>query len=125
MTPSLAGLALACVALAACSATPPLSAPRQDIAPAEAGPEARAAITAATMCVQTSGGGIHDGFVVAVDQATARRDPADHARWIVAFPPGHYMGRLPPPGPGATLTIAVEPGEHGRCTVVPEAPVDR
>jgi hypothetical protein len=111
-------VALACVALAACSAAP-LSAPRQDIAAAESGPEARAAITAATLCVQSSVGSTSDGFAVLFDQATARRDPGDHARWIVAFPPGHYLGRLPPPGPGTTLTIAVEPGESGRCTGLP------
>jgi hypothetical protein len=105
-------VALACVALAACSAAP-LSAPRQDIAPAEAGPEARAAIAAATICVQSSVVSTSNGFAVLFDQATARRDPADGARWIVAFPPGHYLGRLPPPGPGATVTIAVEPGASG------------
>ena len=117
--------ALACVALAACSAAPPLSAPRQDIALVESAPEARAAIAAATVCAQTHGGGINDGFAVAVEQATARRDPDDSARWIVTFPPGHYMGRLPPPGPGATLRIAVEPAKSSRCTVAPPTPVDR
>ena len=113
------------MALAACSAAPPLSAPRQDIAPAESGPEARAAIAAAMVCVQTSVGSTSDGFAVLFDHATARRDPADGARWIVAFPPGRYLGRMPPSRPGATLTIAVEPGKSGRCSGLPPTPADR
>lgn len=111
-------------ALTACSATP--AAPAIPGLPAsvgepEQGAEASAAIAAAKLCVQTTGG-MNDGFVVAVEEATAHRDPSDAARWIVAFPPGHYLGRLPPPGPGSTLLIAVEPAKSSRCTAVPSTP---
>ncbi len=103
-------------ALTACSASP---------GPAEQGPEASAAIAAATRCVQTTEVGMNNGFSVATEKATASRDPDDASRWIVAFPPGHYMGRLPPPGPGETRMIAVEPAKSSRCTAVRSTPAVR
>ncbi len=115
--------ALACVALAACSATPPAAPP--DPGKAETGPEASAAVEAATVCVQKMNGGVNDGYSLVIAQATARRDPSDGARWIVTFPPGHYLGRLPPPEPGQPLMIVVEPAKNSACTAVPAAPHDR
>jgi hypothetical protein len=113
------GAALVLAALTACSATPGAHGPD------EQGPEASAAIAAATSCVQTTEAGINNGFGLLLEKATARRDPDDAGRWIVAFPPGYYMGRLPPPGPGETLMIAVEPAKSSRCTVVRSTPAAR
>lgn len=108
-------------ALTACSAS---SGPT-GLGPAEQGAEASAAIAAAKSCVQTTGSLTSNGFTVDVDKGTARRDPNDAARWIVAFPPGPYLGRLPPPGPGEPLLLAVAPTKGSECTVVPKAPTAR
>jgi hypothetical protein len=112
------GAALVLAALTACSASP-------SPGPDEQGPEASAAIAAATRCVQTTEAGMNNGFGVVPEKATASRDPDDAARWIVAFPPGYYMGRLSPPGPGETLLIAVEPAKSSRCTAVRSTPAAR
>jgi len=114
------GTALMLAALTACSASP-----APGLAPADDSAEARAAIAAATVCMQTMESTTNFGYAVAVEQATARRDPSDGAGWIVAFPPGHYMGRLPPPGPGETLLLAVNPAKSSRCTAVPSTPAAR
>lgn len=110
------------VALAACSegstptagtATPP------GLGPAEQGAEASAAIAAATRCVQEQAIPVDNrGYLVLFEQATAHRDASDRSRWIVAFPPGMYLGRLPPPGPGQPLLIAVDPRKDSRCTTL-------
>ena len=113
------GAALLLAMLAACSAATSSS----GLGPAEQSVEASAAIAAAIRCTQaasyvTAG----YGYTLAVDQATAHRDPKDSGRWIVMFPPGVYMGRLPPPGPGEPLLIAVNPSKDSRCTNVPVGP---
>jgi hypothetical protein len=109
-------LSLAVLALAACSAATPAS------SPIEHGPDSDAAIAAAKLCVKITDGVTNDGYTVVVDEATARRDPADGSRWLVEFPAGQYMGRLPPPHLGSPLVLAVEPGKSGQCTTVPPTP---
>jgi hypothetical protein len=111
--------ALACLALAACSGAASTPGLPTGFGAAEQGADASAAVAAARLCVVRTGGSSHDGFQVAFERGEAHRDESDGSQWIVVFPPGEYLGRLPPSGRGSTLLVAVETTANGRCSVVP------
>jgi hypothetical protein len=118
--------ALMFAALTACSAAPATSRQPGGLGPAEHGEDASAAIAEARACVEhNQAWSMNGGFGARVDEATAHRDPSDGSRWIVMFPAGHYMGRLPPPGPGTALLIAVTPPKGSPCKAVPSSPPAR